>query len=305
MIKVYPDTEKRKEALRVLSDCKDNGMSYTDALANVQKTISGGNWENIPVIHETGKKAGKHQVEKRKSQDGKKAARTDGKKKSGSDPHEKKACSDPVKGKRKPSVESVTVSPADIIPMDNTAVFNPSRDDLTVSEEIQKKIQFYATETERLTNLYIDTILDGDIKTPNKWFPDLIYYISDRLPKPERDITLLDGLFSVYTRLCSRVKILPTIEHFITFVSIPHSTFYDWRDGKAQKLTPAFTDTIKKWGKVCERALIADVRTSEGASVNKIFVLKAAYGWSEAPQTQRVEVVGAAPANYPVLGQSE
>lgn len=166
----------------------------------------------------------------------------------------------------------------------------------------EDEIRAYGEEITSITDTYIDTVRGGDIKNPPAWFPDLMLYIADRIPKPRHDITLLDGLWSIYKRVCARAGILITVQHFTTMISIDPSTIGDWRRGEYQKSNPAFATTTKKWARECEAALSADVSTKDGASVNKIFVLKAAYGWSDAPVQYHADSAPAVGGAYPVLG---
>ena len=61
-----------------------------------------------------------------------------------------------------------------------------------------------------------------DYDTPKEYkaavadaFVDMIFYIADRIPKPSNDnIDLLDELFDMYVRICTRYNVLPTLEVF-------------------------------------------------------------------------------------------
>lgn len=167
---------------------------------------------------------------------------------------------------------------------------------------VMDEIRAYGEEITSITETYIDTVRAGDLKNPPSWFPDLMLYIADRIPKPRHDITLLDGLWSIYKRVCARAGILITVQHFATMITINYGTLGDWRRGEYQKGNPLFAATVKKWVRECEAALSADVSTKDGASVNKIFVLKAAYGWSDAPVQYHADSAPAVGGAYPVLG---
>ena len=58
---------------------------------------------------------------------------------------------------------------------------------------------------------YIERELDGDKEAVTDSFVDMIFYISDRINKPDNaDIELLDSIFNIYIRLCAKYKVLPT-----------------------------------------------------------------------------------------------
>lgn len=226
--------------------------------------------------------------------------------------------SDPEKpGQKKPDtgnqVKTVTASEvvtgSVIQPLKpSKTVLQPLQDDngdLIPDDETKAKIADYATQINDISNTYISTIRNGDLKNPSSWFPDLIYYIVDRIEKPKHDIYLLDGLWQIYKRLCSRVGIVLMLQHFASLTSINPATFTDWGNAEYRKLTPAFSKTVKKWRRECEAALSAEVTGKDGANINKIFILKSCYGYTESAPVQRVEVAAAAPSAYPVLGLTE
>ena len=216
-----------------------------------------------------------------------------------------------------PVTPSEVVTSSDIIqPLKpSKTVLQPLQDDngdLIPDDETRAKIEEYAHQINDISNTYISTIRNGDLKNPPSWFPDLIYYIVDRIEKPKHDIYLLDGLWQIYKRLCSRVGIVLMLQHFASLTSINPGTFSDWQAGqyrtasvKGGKLTPAFGEVVKKWRRECEAALSAEVTGKDGANINKIFILKSCYGYTESAPVQRVEVAAAAPSAYPVLGLAE
>ena len=68
-------------------------------------------------------------------------------------------------------------------------------------EVYQHNIQLYADE-------YIRQELKDSSADIADCFIDMIYYIADRIDKPDNsDIELLDNIFNIYVRLCSKYKV--------------------------------------------------------------------------------------------------
>ena len=87
------------------------------------------------------------------------------------------------------------------------------RDNTVTSEN---GIEVYTHEIYRLSDEYIDTELNNkdDIYDVSV-FTGMILYISDNIQKPSNDdIDLLDSIFNIYIRLCTKYRILPTLEMF-------------------------------------------------------------------------------------------
>lgn len=111
---------------------------------------------------------------------------------------------------------------------------------------------------------------------------DLILYIHDRLVLPTPDqINELDQLFDAYVHLCARFSIRPTLYQFSLLCGIGNDTFSDWLGGEYRTKQPIYAQSVKKWKKLCEGVLAADLTNSDGSSANMIFALKSAYGWTE------------------------
>ena len=109
----------------------------------------------------------------------------------------------------------------------------------------------------------------------------MIFYISDRIPKPSNDnIELLDELFDVYVRICTRYNVLPTLEVFSFLVNINRSTFSDWMRGDYRTST-SHGNTVKKWFDICKNCTVNRLNNQPGTNANLIFVAKAAYGMAE------------------------
>ena len=120
----------------------------------------------------------------------------------------------------------------------------------------------------------------------------MIFYIADRITKPSNDnIELLDELFDVYVRICTRYNVLPTLEVFSFLVSINRSTFSDWMRGDYRTSTSHGT-TVKKWFDICKNCTVNRLNNQAGTNANLIFVAKAAYGMAETAPVQAGQQAG-------------
>jgi hypothetical protein len=147
-------------------------------------------------------------------------------------------------------------------------------------------IEVYTNDIYRLVDEYIDIELLGDKEQVKESFMDMIFYISDRIPKPSNDnIQLLDDIFNIYIRLCSKYKTLPTIEQFSFLVNINNNTLSAWGNNE-YRIGQPHSLTVKKWKETCKKFLINNLQNSKGGDINKIFIAKAAYGMVETAPVQ-------------------
>ena len=169
--------------------------------------------------------------------------------------------------------------------------------------------EIYKDKIYQLSDEYIQMELSIDpdeIKIPeNKKsiadnFDDMIYYIADSIDKPSNDdIELLDNIFNIYLRLCTRYSVLPTLDTFSDLVSINNATFTDWMNGE-YRAGSAHGKTVKKWKDICGKRLMRWLHQHQGSDGNKIFTAKAAYGYSEG--VQQIEIKS---DNAPALSQED
>ena len=159
---------------------------------------------------------------------------------------------------------------------------------VTVSQDIE----VYSHQIFELVDKYIQEELAGDTERVTEYFTDLILYIGDNIPKPSNDdIELLDQLFNIYKRLCTRYKVLPTLECFSFMVNINRITFTDWLNGD-YRLGSQHGNTVKKWKDICQSFLVNSLTNSRGTDSNKIFIAKAAYGMAETAPVQTQAQIG-------------
>lgn len=118
-------------------------------------------------------------------------------------------------------------------------------------------IEVYMNNIYYYADQYITEELELDKNDPNykhivsENFVSMILYIHDNITKPSNDnIKLLDDIFNIYIRLCSKYRVLPTLECFSFLVGVERRTFTDWSNGKTRRAT--HSDTVKKWFDTCK-----------------------------------------------------
>ena len=163
-------------------------------------------------------------------------------------------------------------------------------------------IEVYENDIYRLVDQYINTVLQvspEDYDTQKEYkaviadsFVDMIFYIADRIPKPgTENIELLDSIFNIYVRICTKYNVLPTLEIFSFLVGIERRTFTKWSNGQYRAST-SHGDTVKKWFDICKNCTVNRLNNQPGTNANLIFVAKAAYGMAETAPVQAVQQQG-------------
>lgn len=176
-------------------------------------------------------------------------------------------------------------------------------------------VEIYTSNIQAYADEFLERELESerkdDIYTNNSIFTSMLFYISDRISKPDNnDIQLLDSIFNIYIRLCTKYDKLPTLEKFCILVNINPGTLSDWSNGTVRsnvyydsngeyikdfaawqlnhrgeqyRVEPstAHSETVKKWKNICKSFLVDSLQNSRGTDANKIFVAKAAYGMVE------------------------
>lgn len=162
----------------------------------------------------------------------------------------------------------------------------------------EKETEVYLSNINIYADEYINTVLCVSPDSENyrkevvDSFVDMIFYIADHIQKPSNDdIELLDHMFSVFVRLCSKYHVLPTLEVFSFLVGINRSTFSDWMRGDYRTAT-AHSNTVKKWFDICKNCTLNRLHNQPGTNANLIFVAKAAYGMAETAPVQADHVQG-------------
>lgn len=157
-------------------------------------------------------------------------------------------------------------------------------------------IEVYTSQITEIADRYIADLEDIDSIYTYEVFTDLLLYISDNM-KPLNnydDITVLDNLFNIYKRLCSKYRVLPTLYDFSMMINIDPSTITRWMNGETRGgLTSEHCKTAKKWKQYCAGRLASNLSNSKGTDANKIFIAKAAYGMAETKAVEQGRITGA------------
>jgi len=176
-------------------------------------------------------------------------------------------------------------------------------------------IEIYTNSIYLYADQYIDQELDEErrnkIYEGNGIFRAMILYIAEQIPKPDNgDIKLLDNIFNIYIKLCSKYDKLPTLEMFAVLIKVDPNTLSAWANGEYRnniyydskgeyikdfpswklnhrgeqyRVEPssAHSLAVKKWREICKNFLVDSLQNSPGRDINKIFIAKAAYGMVE------------------------
>ena len=106
------------------------------------------------------------------------------------------------------------------------------------TEISSNRMEVYTNKLFELADQNIDEVLEGDEEKLTKRFRELLFYVADRIEKPDyNDIDGLDNLFDAYVRLCVRYNKLPTLEGFSFLSRIHRSTLDDWKNQRYRAST--------------------------------------------------------------------
>lgn len=156
-------------------------------------------------------------------------------------------------------------------------------------------VEVYTSQITEIADRYIADLEDIDSIYTYEVFTDLLLYISDNMTPLDNynDITVLDNLFNIYKRLCSKYRVLPTLYDFSMMINIDPSTITRWMNGETRGgLTSEHCKTAKKWKQYCAGRLASNLSNSKGTDANKIFIAKAAYGMAETKAVEQEQIPG-------------
>lgn len=174
--------------------------------------------------------------------------------------------------------------------------------------------EVYENMLYRLADEYIDSLDNPeDIKGNNKGvFTGMIKYIYMNFfryhPVNYGDIESIDNIFNIYTSLCYKYNKRPTILNFSIMIDVSMETINSWKNENTRKCmyydsenniidnilawknkhpgeeyrqesSSKHSETVKKWLKECESALLDGAVEQNG--IGCIFALKANYGYTE------------------------
>lgn len=157
-------------------------------------------------------------------------------------------------------------------------------------------VEVYTNQITEIADRYMADLEDIDSIYTYEVFTDLLLYISDNMTPLNNydDIRVLDNLFNIYKRLCSKYRVLPTLYDFSMMINIDPSTITRWMNGETRGgLTSEHCKTAKKWKQYCAGRLASNLSNSKGTDANKIFIAKAAYGMAETKAVEQEQITGA------------
>lgn len=157
-------------------------------------------------------------------------------------------------------------------------------------------VEVYTSQITEIADRYISDLEDKESIYDYTVFTDMLLSISDNMTPLNNynDITVLDNLFNIYKRLCSKYRVLPTLYDFSMMISIDPSTITSWINGDYRGgPTSPHSKTAKKWKQYCAGRLASNLSNSKGTDANKIFIAKAAYGMAETKAVEQEQITGA------------
>lgn len=157
-------------------------------------------------------------------------------------------------------------------------------------------VEVYTSQISEIADRYITDLEDKESIYDYSVFTDMLLSISDNMTPLNNynDITVLDNLFNIYKRLCSKYRVLPTLYDFSMMINIDPSTITSWINGDYRGgPTSPHSKTAKKWKQYCAGRLASNLSNSKGTDANKIFIAKAAYGMAETKAVEQEQITGA------------
>ena len=157
-------------------------------------------------------------------------------------------------------------------------------------------VEVYTSQITEIADRYISDLEDKESIYDYTVFTDMLLSISDNMTPLNNynDITVLDNLFNIYKRLCSKYRVLPTLYDFSMMINIDTSTITSWINGDYRGgPTSPHSKTAKKWKQYCAGRLASNLSNSKGTDANKIFIAKAAYGMAETKAVEQEQITGA------------
>ncbi|WP_195479536.1 hypothetical protein [Coprococcus comes] len=157
-------------------------------------------------------------------------------------------------------------------------------------------VEVYTSQITEIVDRYISDLEDKESIYDYTVFTDMLLSISDNMTPLNNynDITVLDNLFNIYKRLCSKYRVLPTLYDFSMMINIDPSTITSWINGDYRGgPTSPHSKTAKKWKQYCAGRLASNLSNSKGTDANKIFIAKAAYGMAETKAVEQEQITGA------------
>lgn len=174
------------------------------------------------------------------------------------------------------------------------------------SKRAHNGIEYYENKIYQYADEYINNLDLPDDETPEKMirktpiFKGMLKYINSKCFKLKKtdiiynnknsnldysDIDTINNIWSIYTDLCYRYLQVPTLLNFSLLTGITSETFNTWKNNEYRSsvdgISTAHSSSVKKWLKECESALYDGAMSG---NPGPMFLLKANYGYTEAPQ---------------------
>ena len=182
-------------------------------------------------------------------------------------------------------VETPNASEGVNIPlMDSNSLYETDNIVEVIPAGVDAEFQAIEDHIMSIVSDYTSKLDTDEKKKPAPWFPDLMQSIHSQITIPTHDeIEKLDDLFSIYIKVCNRVKLNPTMEAFCLMIGYPTTTFYNWVEG-VRRVTCIHGEVVKKWINACNAGSLYKIQTESGTNVNTIFWVKATVGLHEGAQ---------------------
>lgn len=133
----------------------------------------------------------------------------------------------------------------------------------------------YTNIIENTCRSFYDMHPDIVKKTPFMWYNSLLYELKKVLPTIDLSRPEAVGVaWDCFCNLMYKIGLFPTMEAFTCLTGI-------YKDTLNRQLSPAFIELKKKIYNDCKDHLQAQVTYNPMTQVNKMFILKSVYGYSE------------------------
>ena len=151
-------------------------------------------------------------------------------------------------------------------------------------KDIKQYLELYQLTIDSVKEQYFADHPDNIKRPPHEWFSQLLYVCKDNLPRIDKnDIKAVAGVWEIYCRLMTSIKLFPTREAFTNLTGV-------YKEDIDKKLTPEWMALARKMRNDCESGLVNQVAYNNNTQINKLFLLKSVYGYKEADTQKTIEV---------------
>lgn len=151
-------------------------------------------------------------------------------------------------------------------------------------KDVDQFLELYELTIESVKEQYFIEHPDNLKRPPHEWYAQLLYVCRDNLPQVDKnDITAVGGVWDIFCRLMSSIKLFPTREAFTNLTGIYKQTI-------DKRLSSEWVALCQKMTHDCESGLVNQVAFNTNTQINKLFLLKSVYGYREADTQKTIEV---------------